>query len=68
MVNLYALKDRKESKLRHGEGYNRTATQKEVSGSIFPGLAIPLYNGLYINTGKCLFLLVKDGQRYFDSM
>lgn len=48
MVNLYALKDRKESKLRHGEGYNRTATQKEVSGSIFPGLTIPLYNGLYI--------------------
>ena len=23
---------------------------------------------IYINTGKCLFLLVKDGQRYFDSM
>ena len=48
MVNLYALKDRKESKLWHGEGCNRTATQKEVSGSIFLGLAIPLYNGLYI--------------------
>ena len=47
MVNLYALKDRKESKLRHGEECDRTATQKEVSGSIFPGIAMPLYNGLY---------------------